>query len=105
MSNVSADERSANPLPHHDDRMSHGVTSAHTKDKPRLRRAEIPAYLMERHGYPIAVATLNKMATVGGGPPMEYASRFPLYPVDLLDAWVASRLSKPVNSTAERDAA
>ena len=33
---------------------------------------------------------------------MVFAGRIPLYPVDMLDAWVESKLSKPVNSTAER---
>ena len=73
-------------------------------EKPRLRRAEVPAYLMEHHGIPIALATLNKLATIGGSPPMQYAGRIPLYPIDLLDAWAEARLSKSVNSTAERGA-
>ncbi len=29
---------------------------------PRLRRKQVPAYLAEKHGIPIAVATLNKLA-------------------------------------------
>lgn len=71
-------------------------------DKPRLRRSEVPAYLMERHGIPIALATLNKAASIGGGPPMQYAGRIPLYHVGDLDAWAAARLSKRVSSTSER---
>jgi len=74
-------------------------------EKPRLRRAEVPGYLMEKHGIPYALATLNKVATVGGGPPMQYAGRIPLYPVDLLDAWAEAKLSKAVTSTSEREAA
>ena len=35
---------------------------------------------------------------------MVYAGRFPLYPVDGLDAYAKSRLSDPVRSTSERDA-
>lgn len=73
--------------------------------RPRLRRTEVPSYLMEKHGIPIAVATLNKMASIGGGPLMTYAGRIPLYNIDDLDAWAAERLSKPVRSTAERTAA
>jgi hypothetical protein len=91
MSIVSPDAASANP-----------DTLGFAKEKPRLRRSEVPAYLMERHGYPIALASLHKAASVGGGPPMVYAGRIPLYPVDLLDAWVEAKLSKPVSSTAER---
>lgn len=74
-------------------------------ERPRLRRSEVPAYLMEKHGIPIAVATLNKLASIGGGPAMQYAGRIPLYAPEALDAWAAERLSKPVRSTAERSAA
>lgn len=74
-------------------------------ERPRLRRTEVPAYLMEKHGIPVAVATLNKLASIGGGPAMQYAGRIPLYRPEDLDNWAASRLSKPVRSTAERNAA
>lgn len=60
---------------------------------------------MEKHGIPIAVATLNKLASIGGGPLMTYSGRIPLYhvdDVDDLDAWALERLSKPVRSTSER---
>ena len=73
--------------------------------RPRLRRTEVPAYLMDKHGIPVALATLNKLASIGGGPAMRYAGRIPLYDVEDLDAWAAARLSKPVGSTAERTAA
>jgi len=71
-------------------------------DRPRLRRSEVPEYLMAKHGIPVALATLNKMATVGGGPAMRYAGRIPLYDVEDLDRWVASRLSAPVTSTSDK---
>ncbi|TIN78523.1 MAG: hypothetical protein E5Y09_13180 [Mesorhizobium sp.] len=71
-------------------------------DRPRLRRSEVPNYMLETHGIPIALATLNKLATIGGGPEMQYAGRIPLYAREALDAWAAARLSKPVHSTAER---
>jgi hypothetical protein len=74
-------------------------------DCPRLRRSEVPAYLAEKHGIPIAVATLNKLASIGGGPLMTYAGRIPLYDVENLDAWAKARLSQPVRSTADRRAA
>ncbi|MGE7367878.1 hypothetical protein ACQKKX_02255 [Neorhizobium sp. NPDC001467] len=73
-------------------------------DVPRLRRADVPAYLMQKHGIPIAVNTLNKMATVGGGPAMRYAGRIPLYDVTDLDKWAEERLSGPVTSTSGRAA-
>lgn len=74
-------------------------------ERPRLRRSEVPAYLNEKHGIPIAVATLNKMASIGGGPLMTYAGRIPLYHVDDLDTWAKERLSQPVRSTSDRRAA
>lgn len=73
-------------------------------EKPRLRRTEVPAYMIEKHGIPIALATLNKLATTGGGPTMQYAGRIPLYRPEDLDAWADERLSKPVRSTSERAA-
>ncbi len=76
-----------------------------TLERPRLRRKEVPVYLQDKYGIPIALATLNKMATVGGGPAMQYSGRIPLYHVDDLDAWAEARLSKPVGSTAERSLA
>lgn len=71
-------------------------------ERPRLRRTEVPAYLMQKHGIPIAVATLNKLASIGGGPAMQYAGRIPLYRPEDLDVWAHDRLSEPVHSTAER---
>lgn len=73
--------------------------------RPRLRRKDVPAYLAEKHGIDIALSTLNKLATIGGGPEMQYSGRIPLYHVDALDAWAEARLSKPVRSTSEKDAA
>lgn len=74
-------------------------------DRPRLRRSEVPAYMIEKHGIPVALATLNKLATLGGGPEMQYAGRIPLYTPEALDAWAETRLSQPVKSTAGRTAA
>jgi hypothetical protein len=76
-----------------------------SQERPRLRRSEVPAYMLEKFGIPVALRTLNKLASIGGGPLMTYAGRIPLYHVDDLDAWAAQRLSKPVASTAERSAA
>lgn len=71
-------------------------------ERPRLRRSEVPEYLLDKHGIPIALATLNKLATIGGGPAMRYAGRIPLYDVEDLDRWAANRLSQPVTSTSEK---
>lgn len=69
--------------------------------KPRLRRKEAVSYLLEVHGVPVAVATLAKMATVGGGPRITYFGRIPLYARGDLDAWAIEKLKAPVRSTAE----
>ena len=70
--------------------------------RPRLRRIDVPAYLASKHGIDIAVSTLAKMATVGGGPAMQYSGRIPLYHLRDLDQWAEERLSKSVRSTSER---
>jgi hypothetical protein len=70
--------------------------------RPRLRRVDVPAYLASKHGIDIAVSTLAKMATVGGGPAMQYSGRIPLYHLSDLDQWAEERLSKSVRSTSER---
>ncbi len=67
-----------------------------------LCRREAAAFLCER-GYQVAVATLNKWASVGGGPKFRKFGRRPLYaPSDLL-AWAEGRTSAPVGSTSEAD--
>jgi 2-hydroxychromene-2-carboxylate isomerase len=73
-----------------------------TAQRPRLRRSDVPHYLASKHGIDIALSTLAKMATVGGGPPMQYSGRIPLYHLHDLDKWAEERLSKTVRSTSER---
>lgn len=68
----------------------------------RYRRLDASAYLKEVWGLSYTPRTLAKMACVGGGPPMEYVGRFPLYPQDGLDAWVSAKIGPRVNSTSER---
>ena len=70
--------------------------------KPRLRRWEASRHLLDRHGIEMAVATLAKLACIGGGPPFQKAGRVPLYPVALLDEWALARLGRVVRSTSER---
>jgi hypothetical protein len=73
----------------------------HTETERRLTRTEAAAFLTER-GYRVAYATLNKYATVGGGPVFESFGRRPLYkPADLL-AWVASKTTAPRRHTSEQ---
>lgn len=70
-------------------------------DKPRLRRGEASSYLEQKHGLTLAVATLAKYATVGGGPPYNKSGRFPLYEPAQLDAWAVKRLGPVRTSTSD----
>lgn len=70
-------------------------------EKPRLRRCEASTYLEQRHGLTVAVATLAKYATIGGGPAFKRFGRFPLYEPAALDSWVAHKLGKTTVSTSE----
>jgi hypothetical protein len=73
-----------------------------SKQVRRLRRAAASAYLKQTWGLEYSPRTLAKLACVGGGPPMEYAGRFPLYTEPLLDAWAREKISPPVASTSQR---
>ena len=70
-------------------------------DKPRLRRCEASSYLEQRHGLTVAVATLAKYATKGGGPAFNKFGRFPLYEPATLDAWAVYRLGRARTSTSD----
>jgi len=75
-----------------------------TKGLKRFRRYAASEYLMNTWGLSYTPNTLAKKATIGGGPPMEYAGRIPLYPQDGLDAWASAQISPRVSSTSERAA-
>ncbi len=77
-------------------------TSTADNDRP-LRRREVAEYLT-RAGYRISEATLSTLATRGGGPPMTYWGRLPLYDRHAVLAWAKARAGDPVASTAERRA-
>ncbi len=77
---------------------------APTKRTKRLRRHAASEYLMTAWGLSYVPTTLAKLATLGGGPPMEYAGRIPLYPQDGLDVWASAKIGPRVNSTSERAA-
>ncbi len=70
-------------------------------DKPRLRRCEASTYLEQRHGLTVAVATLAKYATLGGGPAFNLFGRFPMYEPATLDAWAAGKLGRARTSTSD----
>jgi hypothetical protein len=70
-------------------------------DKPRLRRGEASSYLEQKHGVTVAVATLAKYATVGGGPAFNLFGHFPMYEPATLDAWAKERLGRARTSTSD----
>jgi hypothetical protein len=76
----------------------------HNSDR-RVRRAEAASYLRDRHGVPCGAKTLAKLACVGGGPLFQKFGRLPLYKLCDLDDWAEQKLSRPVRSTSELEAA
>ena len=72
-----------------------------SKQVRRLRRAAASVYLKEIWGLEYSPRTLAKLACIGG-PPMEYAGRFPLYTDGNLDTWASEKISPPVASTSQR---
>jgi hypothetical protein len=70
-----------------------------------LRRYEASAYLKATWGLDRAVATLNKLACIGGGPAFRMDGRVPLYaPIDL-DDWARSRIGPKLRSSSDRGGA
>ena len=65
-----------------------------------LRRKDAATYLQERCGAYTA-QTLAKLACIGGGPTYRKMGRTPLYTIDDLEAWIASRMSGPIENTAQ----
>jgi len=69
--------------------------------RPRLLVGEASQYLLVAHGVHVAVATLRKMRTTGGGPiAQKFAQKLLYRPADL-DSWVAARIGDPSRSTSE----
>jgi hypothetical protein len=65
-----------------------------------LTRPEAAAHLTAR-GLRITRNTLQKMATVGGGPTYRRFGNLALYTVADLDLWAEAKLSPPRRSTSE----
>lgn len=67
----------------------------------RMSRAEAAEFLKLR-GFKVAVATLSKYATCGGGPRYSKFGRKPLYTAADLLEWATSRTTVPrLNSSEE----
>jgi hypothetical protein len=80
-----------------------GAETAQTAWTPRLRRSQAVEYLRVVHGIPTTVATLAKLACVGGGPPFQKMGRVVLYPRVELDRWAEGRISVLKRNTSERE--
>jgi hypothetical protein len=65
-----------------------------------LSRVEVAEYLAAK-GQPVAVATLAKYATIGGGPTFRKFGRRVRYSPDALDTWASNKLSPPRCSTSD----
>ena len=63
-------------------------------------RKQAASFLTER-GYRTAVATLAKLACIGGGPTFESFGRRPLYRETDLLAWAQARTTGPRRSTSD----
>lgn len=82
--------------------MSHPSTGTARQPWPaRLRRKQASEYLREQHGITLSPATLAKLAVLGGGPAFRKDGPFPLYELDILDAFAAARLGPLRISTGE----
>jgi len=69
-----------------------------------LSRKDVAAALTAA-GYPVSPHTLSTYATRGGGPIYRLFGKKPLYRwADALE-WAQSRLSKPIRTTSELEAA
>lgn len=64
-----------------------------------LSRALAADYINSR-GLPLSKNTLQKYATVGGGPEYQLFGNRVVYTPAALDAWVEQKLSKPRQSTS-----
>lgn len=70
-----------------------------------LLTRKVLAEALTEAGFPIAVATLQTMATRGGGPEFQKFGPRALYRWGGALAWARGRLSRPVRSTSELGAA
>jgi len=65
-----------------------------------LNRDEAAAYVRSK-GLPCAKLTLQKLASVGGGPEFQKFGSRVVYRADRLDAWIEHKLGEPISSTSQ----
>ena len=68
-----------------------------------LSRAEAAEYV-QSHGLPLARGTLQKYATTGGGPRYHKFGQRCVYRREDLDAWMETKLGRPVTSSSNAEA-
>ena len=68
--------------------------------KPFLSRSQAADYMCAE-GFTVSKNTLQKYATVGGGPVYRRFGRRAVYTRADLDAWIEQKLSDPIRSTSE----
>ncbi len=69
-----------------------------------LSRAEAAEYV-QSHGLPLARGTLQKYATTGEGPRYHKFGQRCVYRREDLDAWMATKLGRPVTTSSDGEAA
>ncbi len=68
-----------------------------------INREQAADYLTGQ-GLPVAKGTLQKLATIGGGPAYRRFGKYAVYLTADLDTWAAQKLSSPRHSTSFREA-
>jgi len=69
--------------------------------KVRYRSDEASCYLAAIHGLTVAMRTLDKYRSVGGGPRFQKFNRSALYHRDDLDTWALEKLGETKASTSD----
>jgi hypothetical protein len=69
--------------------------------KPHLTRVEAAKYLTDELGLPTTKGTLQKLATVGGGPPYDLYGNKSIYKPSNLNRWAEEKMTAPKRSTSE----
>ena len=72
-------------------------------NKEFLNREEAAQYVRD-HGLPLSRNTLQKYATVGGGPRYHRFGHRAVYRREYLDEWIEEKLGEPAASTSARAA-
>ena len=60
-----------------------------------LTRTEQAAYLKEKYNLKVSPKTLQKLATIGGGPEYDLFGNKAVSTPEKMDAWVQQKLSPP----------